>query len=112
MNAIRITGHLARDAQARYTPEGQAWLFLDLDNGAGGLPVEARRCMGQGSAAQIVAARTAHRLRRGCCVTIHADSYRLAQDTADTTLLLTEITHIEHQAGPAYHEQPEPQEAA
>lgn len=102
---IRLTGQLGRDAQARYTPQGQAWLFLEIENGQDGVSVEARRCVGEGPAAQMVAARTAHRLRRGSRVTVYAQSYRIAHDAAGAHLLLGDVTHIEHQAVVAYHEQ-------
>jgi single-stranded DNA-binding protein len=104
MSAIRITGTLGRDAQARYTHEGQAWLFLEIHQGPGSIAVEARRCIGKGPSAQIAASRTAAYLRKGSRVTVHADAYTIGSGVGYPYLLLANVSSIEHQPVRSHYE--------
>jgi len=104
MSAIRITGTLGRDAQARYTPEGEAWLFLEIHQGVDAIAIEARRRIGTGPSAQIAASRTAAYLRKGSRVTVHADAYTIDWANGQPHLLLTNVTGIEHQPVRSHYE--------
>lgn len=107
MSAIRITGSLARDAELRFSTDGAAWLILEIHQGPGALPVQARRRIGTGPAAAIAARSSASHLRRGSRVTVHADTYAV-EYLPTPHLVLSRVDVVEHQPIAPRHEPDEP----
>jgi hypothetical protein len=85
---LRLTGTLLEHAHTRVTPDGHAWLCVQLAQDGGGLPVRAEQRLGEGNAAQIVAARMAGHLRRGTAVTVRAKSIGLGRKPQEHLRLL------------------------
>lgn len=96
MSAIRITGTLGRDAEARFDVSGGAWLYLELHLGPNTLAVQARKHVGSGPSAQIAAASSSRLLRKGARVTVHAGSYNIAY-TPSPHIVLGAVDYLEHQ---------------
>ncbi len=103
MSAIRITGVLGRRAEAHISPDGTAWLSIEIHQTGGHIAVSARRCMGKGPAAQIAARSAANHLRTGVRVTVHAARFDIAHSPSPHLVLL-DVDHIEHQAAAPRHE--------
>jgi hypothetical protein len=103
MSALRLTGTLGRDAEARTATDGTAWLCIELHQGCGSIAAAARRCMGTGPAAQIAARSAASHLKAGSRVTVHAAGYDIRHQPTDH-LVLVGVDHIEHQAPAPRHE--------
>lgn len=73
MSALQVSGRLARDAEARFSTDGTAWLAVELQpDGGQGLALLAARRFDASAAAGIAARRTAYRLRAGARVRVHA----------------------------------------
>lgn len=96
MSNVRITGYLTQRAEARTSPDGMAWLELDLHGPDGMHGIEVRRHYGKGPAAQIAAANAAHHLRSGVRVTVHADGLQVVLGAHPHVRLLG-VDQIEHQ---------------
>lgn len=103
MSAIRFSGVLGRDAESRVATDGTAWVYLEVHQGAGRLFALAKRRIGSGPAAQLVAHNSARHLRAGARVTVHAASVDVAHSPHDHLVLLG-VDWIEHQPVVSRHE--------
>jgi hypothetical protein len=96
MSAIRITGTLARDAEARFSTDGTARVCIEVQQPGSPLPFTAQRTFDNTAASGIAARSMAAHLRRGSHVTVHAARYEIA--IAPTLhLVLVDVDRIEHQ---------------
>ena len=112
MSAIRISGVLGRDAECRIDTSGAAWVILEVHPIPGSaLAVQARRRVGTGPAAHIAAHSSAHHLRRGTPVTVHAAGCEIEQ-LPTPHLVLLGVDWVEHQPIVSRQEPREPQECA
>ena len=100
LGALRITGTLARAAEARITtgPAPRALLVVELFT-ALGLPYAATQDLGTGFAAHLAAASKARRLHAGMRCTVTCKGLALRTDHATAALLCLGVTAVtEHQA--------------
>jgi hypothetical protein len=103
MSAIRITGTLARDAEARFATDGTASVCIEVLQPGSSLPFTAQRTFDNTAASGIAARSMAAHLRRGSHVTVHAGRYDIA--LAPTPhLVLFDVDRIEHQPITPRHE--------
>lgn len=93
--ALRVSGALVRDARAYVQPDGTAWLQTEFRAPGSHLSVRASRRMGQGPAAQIAATHTAHHLRTGARITVHAERFDIVLGR-EPHLVLIGVVGIEH----------------
>ena len=107
---LRLSGTLLEHAHTRVTPDGHAWLCVQLEQEGGGLPVRAEQRLGQGGAAQIVAASMAGYLRRGTPVTVRAKSISLGRKPHEHLRLL-DVTSVEYPTPKSRHEPQESESA-
>lgn len=106
MSPITLTGRVARDAEARTTPEGQWHVVVRIElpavTGQKPMPLQAIQQMGSGTAAALAARSRAHHLRRGVRVTVEAAAIcwarGLAKVDASSTLHTPDL-HIGRSAG-------------
>lgn len=92
MSAIKVTGTLGRNAEARFTPDGTAWLCVEIHQGHNA--VAARRRYDNSAASAIVVRSLAHHLCQGSRVTVHAEHYDI-QMRPTPHLVLTDVSSIE-----------------
>lgn len=92
MSAIKVTGTLGRNAEARFTPDGTAWLCIEIHQGHNA--VAARRRYDNSAASAIVVRNLAHHLRQGSRVTVHAEHYEIEMRPTPH-LVLTDVSSIE-----------------
>lgn len=93
---LRVRGTLVRDARCYIQPDGRAWLQVELAAPGSHLSVRASHCLGTGPAAQLAASNTAHHLRTGARITVHAERFDIALGR-EPHLVLLGVTRIEHQ---------------
>lgn len=93
MSAVRLTGTLVRDAQARICTDGTALLDVMFSLGEGVGPLCATRNFGHGYAAQHVCELDARRYRKGMQVTLHARGF--AAGPRDQHLTVLGVDHLE-----------------
>jgi hypothetical protein len=98
--ALRLSGALGRDARALVSPDGWAYLDLEIhqtstrpENVAAGC----RKCYGFGAPAQIAARSAAQQLRTGSRVIVHAAGWEIRWSPSPH-LWLVGVDLIEHQA--------------
>jgi hypothetical protein len=107
---LRLTGTLLEHAYTRVTPDGAARVCVQIEQEGGGLPVHADHLLGQGNAAQQVAARVAGYLRRGTPVTVRAKSITVGRKPREH-LRLVDVLGVEYPTPKPRHE-PQEQESA
>jgi hypothetical protein len=106
MSDLRITGQLLADAYTSTTPQGHAYVNVQIGQGTSSVAAKARYCLGQGNGPQYAAAQAARRLRAGMRVTIHAAGYRIEHRPVPH-LVLIGVDFIEHLQLPHPHHTPE-----
>jgi hypothetical protein len=97
---LRLSGALGRDAHALVSPDGYAFLDLEIHQAstlAANVAAGCRKCYGYGATAQIAARSAAQHLRAGSRVIVHAAGWELRWSPSPH-LWLVGVDLIEHQA--------------
>lgn len=97
MSNFKVTGTLGRHAQARFSPDGTAWLVLEIHQGPNTLAVAARQRFDRTAASAIAVRNLAYHLRAGSRVTVHAERYEIVLRPTPH-LLVEDAKHIERLA--------------
>lgn len=106
----RIDGQLLAHAEPRRYADGTSVVVvLVAPDQVGALPVLAERAFGNTPAASYAAGNAARALRKGTRVVVHGEGLAFAKHAGQPVVRLTLVSHIEHEAAPAFHE---PQPAA
>lgn len=101
----RIDGQLLAHAEPRRYADGTSVVVvLVAPDQAGALPVLAERAFGNTPAASYAAGNAARALRKGCRVVVHGEGLAFAKHAGQPVVRLTLVSHIEHEAAPAFHE--------
>lgn len=108
----RIDGQLLAHAEPRRYADGTSVvLVLVAPDQAGALPVLAERAFGATAAGSYAAGNAARALRKGARVVLHGEGLSFSKHNGTPVVRLQAVSHIEHEAAPAYHE-PQPAAAA
>jgi hypothetical protein len=97
---LRLAGALGRDAHALVSPDGWAYLDLEIHQTSAhqaNVAAGCRKCYGYGAPAQIAARSAAQHLRAGSRVIVHAAGWELRWSPSPH-LWLVGVDLIEHQA--------------
>lgn len=101
----RIDGQLLAHAEPRRYADGTSVVVvLVAPDQAGALPVLAERAFGNTPAASYAAGNAARALRKGSRVVVHGEGLAFAKHAGQPVVRLTLVSHIEHEAAPAFHE--------
>lgn len=101
---LQVRGAMARHAEVRSTPDGQAILYALVEQPHEGLPILAKQRYGAEPSSHIAAHANARALRAGTAVVLYGDELHLGQHQGQRVLELRGQTRVQLFASQAPHE--------